>query len=76
MLSGTSVHSLAEGRTLLMASYVAAMLAGVRTIGGGTLHGTDRTNGAMRRTIHDRHADGPGPDPQVRVVWPIFFTAP
>lgn len=78
LLSGTSV-SLAEGfaRALLVALYVAAMLAGIGTIGLFVSTLTEVPMGAMAATaVLTILTQIVGTVPQVRVVWPYLFTTP
>jgi ABC-2 type transport system permease protein len=78
LLSGTSV-SLTEGfgRALLVALYVAAMLAGVGTIGVFVSTLTEVPMGAMAATaVLTIVTQIVGAVPQVRVVWPYLFTTP
>jgi ABC-2 type transport system permease protein len=78
LLSGTSV-SLAEGfgRALLVALYVASMLAGVGAIGVFVSTLTEVPMGAMSATaVLTIVTQIVGAVPQVRVVWPYLFTHP
>ncbi len=78
LLSGTSV-SLAEGfaRALLVALYVAAMLAGIGTIGLFVSTLTEVPMGAMAATaVLTILTQIVGTVPQVRVIWPYLFTTP
>lgn len=78
LLSGTSV-GLAEGfaRALLVALYVAAMLAGVGAIGVFVSTLTEVPMGAMAATaVITILTQIIGTVPQVRVVWPYLFTTP
>jgi ABC-2 type transport system permease protein len=78
LLSGTSV-SLAEGfgRALLVALYVASMLAGVGAIGVFVSTLTEVPMGAMAATaVLTIVTQIVGAVPQVRVVWPYLFTHP
>jgi ABC-2 type transport system permease protein len=78
LLSGTSV-GLAEGfaRALLVALYVAAMLAGIGAIGVFASTLTEVPMGAMAATaVLTIITQIVGTVPQVRVVWPYLFTTP
>jgi ABC-2 type transport system permease protein len=78
LLSGTSV-GLAEGfaRALLVALYVAAMLAGIGAIGVFVSTLTEVPMGAMAATaVLTIVTQIVGTVPQVRVVWPYLFTNP
>jgi ABC-2 type transport system permease protein len=78
LLSGTSV-SLAGGlgRALLVALYVAAMLAGVGAIGVFVSTLTEVPMGAMAATaVLTIITQIVGAVPQVRGIWPYLFTAP
>jgi ABC-2 type transport system permease protein len=78
LLSGTSV-SLTEGfgRALLVALYVAAMLAGVGAIGVFISTLTEVPMGAMAATaVLVIVTQIVGAVPQARMVWPYLFTAP
>ncbi|HET8615197.1 MAG TPA: ABC transporter permease subunit [Actinomycetales bacterium] len=78
LLSGTSV-GLAEGfwRALLVALYVAAMLAGLGAIGVFVSTLTEVPMGAMAATaVLTILTQIVGTVPQVRVVWPYLFTNP
>lgn len=78
LLSGTSV-GLAEGfsRALLVALYVAAMLAGIGAIGVFFSTLTEVPMGAMASTaVLTIVTQIVGTVPQVRGVWPYLFTNP
>lgn len=78
LLSGTTV-SFADAfvRALLVALYVAAMLAGVGAIGVFCSTLTEVPMGAMAATaVLTIISEIVGAVPQVRVVWPYLFTTP
>lgn len=78
LLSGTTV-SLANafGRALLVALYVAAMLAGVGAIGVFASTLTEVPMGAMAATaVLTIISEIVGAVPQVKAVWPYLFTNP
>lgn len=78
LLSGTTVSfANALGRALLVALYVAAMLAGVGAIGVFFSTLTEVPMGAMAATaVLTIISEIVGAVPQVRVVWPYLFTTP
>ena len=78
LLSGTTI-SLAEAfvRALLVAFYVAAMLAGVAAIGIFVSTLTEVPMGAMAATaVLTIISEILGAVPQVKVIWPYLFTTP